>query len=142
MEIGSSASGICRRSRLATDKLWRRLQIPFFRSMRDKPPRFLLALNANHLSHDIRYEYELNAARFKSWTNFTERGNRRGMRMAYCDGKSVTRGIARGKINLRENRVAICRVVEKHLARCGTDTCSFGGIVGYRRSCRAAINEK
>src|ERR1700746_4050106 len=142
MEIGSSTRGICRRSRLATDKLWLRLQIPFFRSMRDKPPRFLLALNANHLSHDIRYEYELNAARFKSWANFTERGNRRGMRMADCDGKSVTRGIACGKINLRENRLTIRHVVEKYFARCRPDSRTLGGIVGHRGGCRPAINEE
>ena len=65
--------------------------------------------------HNLRDEYESHAASFEPWSCFHERSKRRGMRMADCDGKSVTRGIACGKINLRENRVAICRIVEKHL---------------------------
>src|SRR5580700_6991474 len=102
----------------------------------------LLACIRTTLSHDIRYEYELNATRFKSWTSFTERGNRRGMRVTDCDSKSVTRGVASGKVKLRENRFAICRIVEKHLARGRTDAQALGGVVGHRRGSRAAINKK
>src|ERR1700746_2874468 len=102
----------------------------------------LLACTRTTLPHDIRYEHELNAARFKSRTSFTKRGNRRGMRMADCDGKSATRGIACGKINLRENRLTIRHVVEKYFARCRPDSRTLGGIVGHRGGCRPAINEE
>ena len=71
-----------------------------------------------------------------------ECGNRCGMRVTDRDGKSVTRGIACRKINLRENRVAICRIIEKHFARCRPDSRALGGIVGHRCGCRPAINEK
>src|SRR5580700_4320636 len=90
------------------------------------PPRCKLTRTSARGSHsnslhNLRNEHESHAAGFDSWGRFHECGNRRGMRMADCDGKSVTRGIACGKINLRENHVAIRGVVEKHLARCRTD---------------------
>src|SRR5215469_3144818 len=96
---------------------------------------------ANSL-YNLGHEYESHSAGFEPRDCFHECGNRCRMRMADGDGKSVTRGIARGEINLRENRVAICRVVEKYFARCRPDSRPLGSIVGHRRSRRAAIHEK
>ena len=38
----------------------------------------------------------MDPARFEAWYLFGERRNRRGMRMADCNGVAVARGIARG----------------------------------------------
>ena len=85
---------------------------------------------------------EADAASFEAGNAFSERGNRRGMRMPDGDGEAVALGVACGEFELRQDRRSLGRVVEEDFAGCGGHSGALGGVVCDGRGRGAAVDEK